>query len=78
MRLEDGTVLILVTLLAKCVLSAHGRPTNRVDACTGKSIAVMDLNVFASQSGFPTCKINKVQYLTSQSAYYTIFEQRGQ
>jgi hypothetical protein len=52
--------LISVLLVASAAVPIWSRALNEVDACHGKKIYIMDLGMFAAQTGAPTCDVTKV------------------
>ena len=50
---------ICVALVTSLAVPIWSRALNDVEACTGKSIYVLDLSIFAADHGMPTCDIKK-------------------
>ena len=52
--------VICAALVTSLAVPIWSRALNDVDACTGKSIYILDLATFAADHGMPTCDVMKV------------------
>lgn len=50
---------ICVALVTSLAVPIWSRALNDVEACTGKSIYILDLSMFAADHGMPTCDVMK-------------------
>ena len=64
---SEAHVIDRRTLLASAKKSGKTRTSGKPEACTGKSIYILDLNDFAEENDVPTCDIAKVIHPGVQS-----------